>query len=172
MHILFSVIVLLFGVAWILHILYMQLLQKYFGYVYFGSQIMAVWYALTEVALWFKFYAFTTLSHQLVMPQCKFYFITCYRRLHFFVKVVPQWLSIMYVYLSGKRKKKKKSIVHACVIIVLFIISSATTLWCLKSELSENMLYTSKLFSLFCGLYFLIMDLAILRISLFSEKQY
>ena len=108
MHILFSVIVLLFGVAWILHILYMQLLQKYFGYVYFGSQIMAVWYALTEVALWFKFYAFTTLSHQLVMPQCKFYFITCYRRLHFFVKVVPQWLSIMYVYLSGKRKKKKK----------------------------------------------------------------
>ena len=66
-----------------------------------------------------------------------------------------------------KEEKKKKSIVHACVIIVLFIISSATTLWCLKSELSENMLYTSKLFSLFCGLYFLIMDLAILRISLF-----
>ena len=112
-----------------------------------------------------KFYAFTTLSHQLVMPQCMFYFITCYRCLHFSVKVVPQWLSIMNVYLSGKKKKKKKSIVNACVIIVLFIISSATTLWCLKSELSENILYTSKLFSLFWGLYFLIMDLVL--ISLF-----
>ena len=55
-----------------------------------------------------KFYAFTTLSHQLVMPQCKFYFITCYRCLHFSVKVVPQWLSIMNVYLSGNKKKKKK----------------------------------------------------------------
>ena len=64
-----------------------------------------------------------------------------------------------------EKKKKKKSIVNACVIIVLFIISSATTLWCLKSELSENILYTSKLFSLFWGLYFLIMDLVL--ISLF-----
>ena len=54
MHILFSVIVLSFSAAWILHILYKQLLQKYFGYLYFRSLSMAVWYALTEVALRFK----------------------------------------------------------------------------------------------------------------------
>ena len=39
------------------------------------------------------------------------------------------------------REREKKSIVNACVIIVLFIISSATTLRCLKPELSENILY-------------------------------